>query len=90
MALEKIYITGTPGLTYVQDSRLAYVEIMVCCRECKQLTEVSTTPVGNQFKHLADEGKVVLDESLPIEGGDSGPGGTTDILPEEFYFQIKS
>lgn len=85
MSLEKIYITGTPGLTYVQDPRLCFVEIMLGLREDNLLVETSGTPTGKQFLHTPADGKVQLDADMPIAGNPA-----TDVGREEFYFQYKS
>lgn len=67
MALEKIYIEGIPGQTFVQDARLAYVEVMLVTREGKMLVESSSTPTGKQFYHGAPAGKIEFDATMPIQ-----------------------
>lgn len=79
MAVEKLYLTGIPGSTFISDGRLAYVEILLVMREGKMLVETGGVPTGKQFRHVEHDGEVLVDNDIPV-----GPGG------EEFYFEYKT
>ena len=68
MALKKIYITSVPGLGYVQAPELAYVEVMLVMREGKMLVETTASPVGKEFYHRVNEGKIEPWTGLPFNG----------------------
>lgn len=86
MPKDTIYITGTPGLTYVSHPMLAYSEVMMVSREGRLLVETSGTPTGNRFKHNAAGAKVELPADQPIFGGDP----SNDLVqPETFVIEIR-
>lgn len=61
-----LYIQAKNGLTYVQLAELAYVTIVTVTMSGKTLTEVTTTPVGIEFKYEMSTGKIIFDSGLPF------------------------
>lgn len=57
-----------PGIYpyWVIDPRLVYATILGVTREGVGHDEVSTTPVGRQFRHVPSEGKVEFDLNIPF------------------------
>lgn len=92
MALEKLYLEGTPGQTSVQDARLAYVEVMLVTREGKMAVETSSTPVGKEFYHDMAAGIIQFDATLPIQVREAENNETTRyaFTAELIYVEFKS
>lgn len=93
MSLKTLYITGVPGLVYIQHPELSYCEVMAVMREGKPLAETTNDfPTGREFKHVQSEGKIKLPLLLPVsEGPENNPAVEIDgaNYPEKFIIEIK-
>lgn len=92
MAVEKKIVIGTVGQTFVQDAALAFVEVLFGYREMGPMVETSGTPTGRQFKHVREEGKVILPDDFPVGNfaAENTPLTKFAYKPEEFYFEYKT
>lgn len=59
-------IYGTPGLTYIQDTRLSYVQVRHVEREGVGLKEVSVTPGNGEFKYTPGSYRIDVDPANPF------------------------
>ena len=69
MILSKTYY-GVPGESFIQDSGLAFVNILKVARNILVHKEIDSIPTdGNiHFKYSHSEGKISFDPSVPFVG----------------------
>lgn len=88
MALKKLYIDGTPGLTHIEHPDLFGAEIMLVMREGKPLVETTDVPAGRRFRHEGT--RIKVDDSIPITEVAVSIGTSEFLKPEDFYVEYKN
>lgn len=83
--ITEIYYTATGGLSYLILPEISNVTILTVARGGKILTEVSSSPVGLEFKYTSS-GRIDVDANIPFGGGESS---TTDVETETIYIKYK-
>lgn len=76
-------IYGTPGESYVQDFRLAFVSVLHVEREGQGLDETSGTPGSRQFKYTPSTYRIDFDPGNPFV--QTGPGRPSRYNLEKIY-----
>lgn len=76
-------IYGTPGLSYIQDFRIASVNIRHVEREGIGHDETSGTPGNRQFKYTPGTYRIDFDASNPFQ--QFGPGRPNRYNLEKIY-----
>ena len=89
MIRTKIYY-GSPGLNFIQDSALAFVNVLSVARNQKVFRKISTTPTGSAIncQHLSSQGKILFSADTPFNGP-TGPGRPDRELFERVYVKWK-
>lgn len=86
--ITELYITGTPGLTYITNAELAFVTILTVVRQGHIYTEVAGVPSGREFKYDSS-GRIDFDSSMPIEVYEVATSSAETLEVEKVYIKYK-